>query len=542
MVPEDIYSPEYIPQEYPVFRKRRKGPSVYLVLSVLVILATAGIAVYLLLVTPSRKYKAATAAFDAGDYKTAASAFEEIGGFRDSKDRAAESVMLLHYTNGRAAFDSGNYERAKAEFTAAGTYKDSAEMAAESEKALHYAAALTLITGGQTDAAVEELKLCGDYRDSKKLIFDQFISRGDLALGSGNYETAADYYVKASEFGPVSGKENIISYGYGVRALKSGQYEAAAGYFSKAGNFQDSAEQAKSCYQKLAETAIAANDFENAAKYYEKTGLQSNVVNSKLKDYCYTAGVNAFKQKDYDSAASYLTTAGDYKNSRELLKECIYCQGIERLAAKEFDQGAALFRKCGKYKFAQDLVRVCTAESYYANGSLNEAAAAYSKVSPKTSVPGFNVQGRKISINTERSLIKLSGEWTAKSNDAYIRIVRKRGKHKVKIKRSQKKLVGGQKLYFAYRENPDGTFDVTIQATYYRFVSYSRMHALSNAGVASIEKTYFKVRKLPSTFKISKNLTVKYSKGTFILFYSRNNKKKYKTDQYRSTVKYRMVA
>ena len=140
---------------------------------------------------------------------------------------------------------------------------------------------------------------------------------------------------------------------------------------------------------------------------YEKTGLQSNVVNSKLKDYCYTAGVNAFRKKDYDSAATYLTTAGNYKNSKDLLKECIYRQGIERLVAKEFDQGAALFRKCGKYKFAQDLVRVCTAESYYANGSLNEALSVYSKVSSKVSVPGFNIQGRKASIATERSLIKI---------------------------------------------------------------------------------------------------------------------------------------
>lgn len=541
-VPEDIYGSDYIPQEYPVFRKRHKGPSIYLVLSVLVILATAGVAVYLLHVTPLRKYQAAAAAFDAGDYRTAAAGFAEIGGFRDSKDRAAESVMLMHYVNGRAAFDSGNYERAKAEFTAAGNYRDSAEMAAESERASHYAAALTMISGGQIDAAVEELKLCGDYKDSKKLIFDQFVSRADAALGSGNYESAADYYVKASEFGQVTGKENIISYGYGIRALKSGQYEAAAEYFSKAGNYQDSAEQAKNCYLKLAEIAIAGNDFENAAKYYEKTGLQSNVVNGKLKDYCYTAGVNAFRQKDYDSAATYLTTAGNYKNSRELLKECIYCQGIERLVAKEFDQGAALFRKCGKYKFAQDLVRVCTAESYYANGSINEALSVYSKVSAKASVPGFNIQGRKASIATERSLIKISGEWAAKSNDAYIRIVRKRGKDKVKIKRAQKKLVGGQTLYLAYKENPDGTFDITIQGTYFRYISYSRMHALSNAGVTSFEKTYFKVRKLPSSFKISKYLNVKYKKGTFILSYAKNNKKKYKTDQYRSTVKYRMVA
>lgn len=539
---EDIYSPEYIPQEYPVFKKRRKGPSIYIVLSVLVILATSGIAVYVLLVTPSQKYKAAAAAFDAGDYKTAAASFEEIGGFKDSKDRAAESMMLMHYSNGRAAFNSGDFERAKAEFTAAGTYKDSADMAAESEKASHYAKALVLIASGDSDAAVEELLYAGDYKDSRNLIYNQFLTRGDRALGTGNYESAADYYVKASEYGPVTGKETFISYGHGIKALKEGNLEAAAEHFSKAGDYQDSAEQAKNCYLRLAENAVASNDLDNAAKYYAKTGLQTNDVNNKLKDYCYSAGVEAYKKKDYDSAADYLKTAGDYKDSKALLKECIYRQGIERLIAKEFDQGAALFRKCGKYKLAQELVKVCVAESYYANGSLNEALAAYSKVSPKTSISGFNIQGRKISIATERSLIKVSGEWTAKSNDAYIKIVRKRGKHKVKIKRSQKKLVGGQKLYFAYRENPDGTFDITIQATYFRYVSYSRSHTLSNQGVTSFEKTYFKVRKMPESFKINKYLTVRYSKGNFILSYAKNNKKKYKTDQYRATVKYRMVA
>ncbi|MBR3082530.1 MAG: hypothetical protein IKH06_06735 [Clostridiales bacterium] len=579
VVPEDIYSPEYLEYdqtEYPVYKKRRNRSSVYLVLSILVILATAGIALYCLLILPLQKYNAAVAAFDAGDYKTAAAGFEAVGDFRDSKERAAEAGKLIHYSNGKSAFGSGDFEKAKAEFIAAGTYKDSAALAEESEKAGHYAKALSLIASGDSDAAVEELKLSGDYKDSKKLIFDTLTGMADRALGTGEYEKAADYYVKAGEYGSVSDKEIYISYGYGVRAFKQGSYEQAADYFAKAGNYRDSASQKEACYSVLAEEAIAANDLENAARYYAKSGLKTNDASAKLKEICYSAGIEAFGKKDYGKAADYLKAAGnykdaaqkckqafylkgtmlvrtsdyseamecfrlagDYKDSKELRKECRYCYGIEKLISKEFDKAASIFRQCGKYKFSKELIKVCKAEEYYEAGLLSDAVSTYSKISPKVAVKGFNVQARKDSVITEAVLSSLSGDWTAKSNDAYVMRTLKIGWKKKKSKYAQTSLIGGQDLWFESTRNVDGSFNITIQATYFRFLNYSKKQANVKTGIKAVKKSFFSVRKMPSSFKLAKNITVKYKKGVITLEYAYDSKKGKRTDTYRSTVKYR---
>ena len=578
VVPEVFYSPEpeYDQTEYPVFRKRRNRASVYLVLSVLVIMATAGVAVYCLLISPLQKYNAAAAAFDAGDYKTAAAGFEAVSGFRDSKERASEAAALIHYTTGRAAFDGGDFERAKAEFIAAGTYKDSAAMAEESEKAGHYAKALSLITAGDSDAAVEELKLLGDYKDSKKLIFDTLTGVAERALGTGEFEKAADYYVKAGEYGSVSDKQIYISYGYGVRAFKEGRYDQAAGFFTEAGNYRDSVSQKETCYSILAEEAIAANDLENAAKYFAKSGLKTNDASAKLKEICYSTGIEAFKNKDYGKAADYLKAAGnykdaaqkckqafylkgtmlvrssdyseamecfrlagDYKDAKELRKECRYCYGIEKLISKEFDSAASIFRNCGKYKFSKELIKVCKAETYYAAGLMSDAVSTYSKVSPKVTVKGFNVQARKNSVITEASLNNLSGDWTAKSNDAYVMRILKIGWKKKKSKWSQTRLVGDQELWFEFTKNVDGSFNITIQATYYRFLNYSKKQANVKSAVKAVKKSFYSVKKMPSSFKLAKNITVKYKKGVITLEYAYKSKKGKRTDVYSSTIKYR---
>jgi tetratricopeptide (TPR) repeat protein len=580
-IPEDDLFPEYDETDYPVFRKRRKHISVFALLSILVVFATAGIAIYSLVLSPLQKYNRAAEAFEAGDYQTALTGFEGAAGFRDSKERAAEAYSLLHYTNGKTAYESGDFEKAKAEFSAAGNYKDSAELALESERAGRYAKAVSMLSAGQTDEAIEELKLLGDYKDSRDLIFSTLSGKGDQAVLNGDFEKAAEYYGKAGEYGSIAGKELYISYGLGLKAVREGNYEQAAGLFEKTGDYMDSAEQLQKCYSHLVEKAVAANDLETAAKYLAKSGLQTSGVNANLRERCYSLGIEALDKKDYGKAAEFLKAAGDYKDAKQkgkqafymqgtvlmkagsyleasnyfqiagdykdskaLRKECVYLRAVAKFEANELDEAIAIFKQLGDYKYAKELIKVCNAESYYATGLLNEAAAAYSKVSTKASVTGFNIQARRASVITEAALSKMKGEWTAKSNNAYANVVYNFGwRKKTKNKGSVKGLVDGQDLWFGVRENLDGTFDITIQVTYFCFKSYSRRYVKDNMGISSAVKTFVRVRTLPSTFKLSSNLTLKYSKGEFILEHARDVKKsKKKKVVYRSIVKYRRVA
>ena len=151
------------------------------------------------------------------------------------------------------------------------------------------------------------------------------------------------------------------------------------------------------------------------------------------------------------------------------------------------------------------------------------------------------MQARRASVITEAALSNLKGDWTAKSNNAYVNSIYKYGWRTVKKNRgSVTGLADGQNLWFGVKENLDGTFDITIQVTYFCIKSYSRRITKDNMGINSATRTFLRVRTLPSVYKLNGNVTLKYSKGNFILEYSRNVKKsKKKKDIYRSVVTYK---
>ena len=315
---------------------------------------------------------------------------------------------------------------------------------------------------------------------------------------------------------------------------------------------------------------------QNAAKYFAKSGLKTNDASAKLKEICYSTGLEAFKNKDYGKAAEYLKAAGnykdaaqkckqafylqgtmlvrasdyseamecfrlagDYKDAKELRKECRYCYGIEKLISKEYDSAASIFRECGKYKFSKELIKVCKAEKYYAAGLMSDAVSTYLTVSSKVAVKGFNVQARKDSVITEASLSNISGDWSARSNDAYVMRILKFGWKTKKSKWSQTRLAGEQELWFEFTKNVDGSFNITIQATYFRYLNYSKKPANVKSGIKAVKKNFYSVKKIPSSFKLAKNITLSYKKGVFTLEYAYKSKKGKRTDVYRSTIKYR---
>jgi tetratricopeptide (TPR) repeat protein len=102
---------------------KKKFPIVPVIIGGVALMVAAGVAIFFIATTPSRKYKAGVKAYDAGDYANAAAQFEAAGNFQDAKERAEEATTMLHYTNGKDAFSAGDYAKAKEEFEACGSYK-----------------------------------------------------------------------------------------------------------------------------------------------------------------------------------------------------------------------------------------------------------------------------------------------------------------------------------------------------------------------------------------------------------------------------------
>lgn len=134
---------------------------------IVVLTVLAGfIALCVVAVTSTEKdYKNAETLLAEGKYAEAAQAFEALGEFDDSADKAKEAA----YLRGLELLESENYEGAIAVFQELGDYKDSKVKLAEAERAKQFAPAEELLEQGKTAEAAMMFYKLGDKARSVTL-------------------------------------------------------------------------------------------------------------------------------------------------------------------------------------------------------------------------------------------------------------------------------------------------------------------------------------------------------------------------------------
>lgn len=575
-------APAAAPEAAPVAAApaKKKSPVLPIVLccsAAAVVLAAAGSSVYLLKFVPEKKYNEAAAAFEEGNYEAAASEFEAVGAYKNAKDRAAEANAAGHYANGKKAFDEGDYEKAKTEFEAAGNY-DSAEYYAEqSELGIHYAKGVYLSSYGDKEKAVEELTLAESFKDAKQLAGKILIELGDKAAEAEDYAKAATYWSKAEFYDIVPDRDEPFIYGLGLKAMNEKDYKTAIGHFERIFEFKDAHMQECECYYQLAEQEYAAGNLEKAEEYYVKCEMRHEGSYYKHEEVCETLGLAALEKKDYDKAAKYLEKAknyskeakekgkeafyykasecldsknytdaakffelaDDFKDAKAKAKECNYQAAIAEIIEKDFDDAKDYLAGLGKYKSAQDLINVCNAEISYENDQISKAANYYAKVSKKLKINGFDVQGRRAAISAELAFAKIAGDYTAKSNNTYVKNIKKTRRYTKWRKWYLTRTADDQYLSIEYTKNDDGTFDLSITASFAYFVNYSANKANVQTDDYDVSKTLTKLKKVPSKIKLDSYTTLVYKKGVFTIVYARNQKSGSSTNQFRATVKFK---
>jgi len=120
-------------------------------------------------------YEMAGVLYAAGKYEEAAKAYDELGEYLDSADRAALARAILaeenSYEKARKFLENGRWDDAYAAFTAMGDYEQAAELAKEAL----YLKAVELAEKGSHAEARELFVSLGDYKDSAKMA-DAFVS------------------------------------------------------------------------------------------------------------------------------------------------------------------------------------------------------------------------------------------------------------------------------------------------------------------------------------------------------------------------------
>ena len=566
---------------------------VVVIVVVIVLIATA----------PARRYQKAMKAWDNGDYEKAAAEFEAMGNFKDAVDRAAEATAEMHYSKGKKAFEDGDYETAKAEFTEAGSYKDAADMVKESEKANHYISGCSLLVSGKYDSAIIELNKAEGYKDSETLIKRCYFELGEIALANNNLDEATEYYKRAGNYQNASEKSSEISYNRGNSAYNSGNFLEAANYFAQAGNFSDAEQRAKELYYKLGNEAFDKKDYDNASNYLKLAGDHLD-ASEKAKVAAYNSAAIYLKSKDYEKAGKYLALAGDYKNAEGVLLKCIqnfvkakdydnarkmavsytgdnagswnsyidgmiaftnkdfitaansfraagdflnavvcykssnYNQGLAYVKVKDFSSARSFFAAGDDYSYSKDLIHLCDAEIHYAAGRIAKASQEYAKINKKTKISQFDIWGRKVHVDARVTLERAKGNYEVKSNIIYVKRTETAGYSDEKYAPNP---MDGQYLTLSFTMNSNGTFDITIELTYARYVNYSYYSSDAKTELRTITKTFKKQKKLPTSIKLDNNTTLRFAKSVFTLVYTKNVENGTYIDQFSSTVSYNKV-
>ena len=209
------------------------------------LLAAAGLGALLVLylvprfIRPAIQYPQADALFAAGQYERAAEAFEALGEYGDSRERAAGCAYAIRddeYAAADALFQSGRFEEAMDAFAALGDHRDSADRVAGCQLAIldrAYDEAAALLEAGRYEEAQRAFEALGDHRDSPQRVLE-------CQLAPTYAEAFARY--------------------------KEGGYAAALMLFGSLGDFRDSRELADGCCQACFAQAQEALDIHMVPK------------------------------------------------------------------------------------------------------------------------------------------------------------------------------------------------------------------------------------------------------------------------------------
>ena len=220
--------------------------------------------------------------------------------------------------------------------------------------------------------------------------------------------------------------------------------------------------------------------------------------------------------------------------------EDIYSQGIQLLKSGKYVEARAAFERCGDYGFARDLKNVCEAENEFSKGNYEAAKSYYSSVSEKAEVQDFPVQAKKANIATRIELEKLTGNYYP----SYNRITMDKYKKKKVIGWWRNVGTWGQQyLTVSYKENEDGTFDVTGEVQFKRYTKFAKKKSGIKQGTYKLPINLKNISQFQENdkFTLAKGVTLTYKHSMFELNYSKteNNKKKKTKVVYKSQVTYK---
>ena len=368
-VPENNLPPEnnYVPNG-----GVKKSKKLLLILIPVIAVAAALIMIFTVVMPTMKKaaYNTAMNLMETEQYQEAREAFEKLGNYEDSEDKAFEcanlEVKLNNYNAAKQKFDKKDWEGAKTAFQSLKGFKDSDKLAGECQKHIDYEEAVSCLTD---DAEMEELESA----------LETFTSLGDFE----------DAKAKAAECQTRIDTES--KYLGAVQDLNDKFYTSAKAAFDELGNYKDSAERSNLC--SLMIDYAAAFDLYDADEYEQAieafNALESNYEDADsritncgerslddMRESCNTGiafekGKAEFESGDYDAAEATLSAIDNFYLKGDCVVEksdmLSYIEAMRYYNAGKFYDAYLAFNSCGAFRDAADMAGKC-AQPFPSNG------------------------------------------------------------------------------------------------------------------------------------------------------------------------------
>lgn len=196
------------PEELETTLKPKKKKHIGLIVFLLIIaavLAFSGIK-YIPGIISEVKYKSATTLLEDGSYAKAEEAFKALGEYKDSEDKAKESV----YLSADSLCKSDDHNAAAEIFASLGEYKDAVTRVLSCK----YDSAVKTLNDGNFDNAAKLFEEIKDYGNSEEMINECTYKKASALLEEKSYTDAAELFASLGKYSDSPEKANEAKYQY----------------------------------------------------------------------------------------------------------------------------------------------------------------------------------------------------------------------------------------------------------------------------------------------------------------------------------------
>lgn len=298
----------------------------------------------------------------------AANGFEQLGGFRDSAEKAALARKKAENLRGQSEFID----------LSDSVYSVSVKPVS---KRFFTPLRIGLLAGGLCAAAVfiavlannpagdpaESVPLQSAYSDENAEKFEH----GMALYSEGSYAEAELVFTALGDYDKSEYWADQCRYMQAEQLLEAGDAEKARSIFERLGEHKDSRQRAKECGYALADALEKQGSLEEAAAAFEALGGYSD-SGKREKNCRYQIAVSLYDSGDKKAAAELFGSLGDYSDSRDYVSRISYSNAEEYLSGGNYSAAYELFSSLGSYSDSAN--RAAEARYLYAKVLLESGA------------------------------------------------------------------------------------------------------------------------------------------------------------------------